>query len=115
MLPRSQRLSVGQFGIVMEKGRVFHSTLFLIRVLKTGSGIKVAAVAPQKAAKKAVDRNKMRRKIYEAVVPPLSKYDGKSATGYHVIVFAKPAAAAAEFKDIVSDINTVFVKAGILK
>ncbi|MEA2715043.1 MAG: Ribonuclease, partial [Candidatus Parcubacteria bacterium] len=70
MLRRSQRLSVGQFKEIMEKGRIAHSSLFVARTLRAeavDSGARLSAVAPQRVAPTAVARNKMRRKMYEAV------------------------------------------------
>ncbi|MFA6295639.1 MAG: ribonuclease P protein component [Candidatus Paceibacterota bacterium] len=111
MLPRSKRLSVEQFNAVIEKGRVFNSTLFLMRILRVESSMRIASVVPQKIAKKATDRNKLRRKMYEVITPLLKNVVGE----FHAIVLAKSTAIKAEFTDLTTDMRAIFVKAGILK
>jgi ribonuclease P protein component len=97
----------------MEKGRVSHSSFFLLRARKDDSvdHARISAVAPQKTAKTAAERNRLRRRIYEAVAP---LYSGLSQN-IHAIVFAKPGAAAADFETISEDIKNLFVKADVLK
>ena len=113
MLPRSQRLSVAYFNQVMEKGRVTHSPLFLLRFLKTDSAgqTRIAAVAPQKIFKKAVQRNKLRRQMYEAVRPLYADVRPQ----LHVVIFAKAIAATADQATLKKEIKDIFVKAGLLK
>lgn len=110
MLPRSQRLSVQQFDFVMEKGRAYHSTLFLLRVKKVGSSTRVSATVPNKVAKKATDRNYLRRKMYESI----RLIYGNIVAGQHIIVFAKSAAVAASFEQLNKEMCSIFVKAGLL-
>jgi len=118
MISRSHRLSTEQFNEVIKKGRVAHSPLFLMRALQTGEGpARVAAAVPVKVARKAVSRNAMRRKVYEAVRTLLS--DIKE--GLHVILFAKTINAPTDLKKpltgalISNDLKGLFVKAGILR
>ena len=113
MLPSSQRLSVEQFNSVMEKGRVSHSSVFLMRSLKDASfgKPKISVVVPQKIAKTAVSRNRYRRKMYEAVqviYPSLSD-------GFRAIVFAKSTILDLEFAVIAKEMKEIFVKSGLLK
>jgi len=110
MLSRSQRLSVEQFDCVMKKGRLFHSTLFTLRLLCDQNEVGIAAVAPKKMAKTAVERNRIRRKIYEAVRPMCIRI-----RKCHMILLAKPGVSVAKQKDISEDIGRVFVKSGILR
>lgn len=72
---------------------------------------KVAAVAPQKVAKKAVSRNKLRRQMYEAISPVLADV----SEGFYAIVFAKATAIAAKFADLKADMRSIFVKASLLR
>ena len=106
MLKKSQRLLTKQFNQVMSKGKVLHSTLFMARVLKGQVGTKIAAVAPVKPFKRAVDRNKVRRKIYNALRPV--------EAGTHIIIFAKIGVLQATLEEIAADLKSLFVKAGIL-
>ncbi len=95
----------------MEKGRVTHSSLFLVRVLKTDAKKRVSTVVPKKVSKTAVGRNKLRRQMYEAIAPLFSSM----IDGVHVIVFAKNTAIETPFVDLSAEMKTVFVKAGLLR
>ena len=88
-----------------------HSSLFVVRALFTGSRARFAAVVPQKVAKTAVSRTKIRRKIYEAV--GLIYVEVKQPV--HVIIMAKTPVLTAPFSDIVDDLKKIFVKVGIMK
>ncbi len=104
----------------MEKGRVVHSPLFLVRLLPqaaSSGGAKFAAIASKKVAKTAVGRNKIRRQTYESIaeVMKVAQANGKTLLAAHVAVFAKDAVVKAEFEALVSDLSQLFVKAGIIK
>lgn len=110
MLPRSNRISVGQFDTIMEKGRVVHSPLFLVRILSGQADTKIAAVASKKVAKTAVVRNKTRRRIYEAV-----KDLKGNILNNHILIFAKPAVVSATLAELNQDLRSLFVKSGLLR
>lgn len=111
MLSRSQRLSVEQFNSVMEKGKIFHSSLFLARILSNQIDTRISTVTPKKVSKTAVGRNKIRRKMYEAV----RNFKDSIPPGSYIIIFAKPTIIKSKQIDIVTDIKTLFVKAGLLR
>ena len=112
MLSRSQRLNLAQFDTTMEKGKIFHSSLFLARILVGQSEIRVAAVAPQKIAKTAVERSKIRRKIYEGV----RSLRADILPNEHILIFAKTASVASSSQtNIKNDLKILFVKAGIMR
>jgi len=112
MLSRSQRLSTKQFNVVMEKGRVAHSPLFLARILPlAGEPTRIAAVVPNKVSKTAAGRNSLRRKIYEAIRP---FYPGM-VSGFHLILFAKNTALNRSVAEIKADLQKFFVKAALLR
>jgi ribonuclease P protein component len=96
----------------MEKGRVAHSPLFILRTLAVpGDTSRLAAVSPTKVTRKASDRNRLRRQMYEAMQPLVDHLK----EGLHVIAVAKAQAVNADFPAIVLGMRDVFVKAGILK
>lgn len=123
MLPRSQKLSVEQLNLVMEKGRITHSPLFIVRSMqadtaaeKNGQGgrgqqARISAVAPQKIYKKAVQRTKLRRQIYEAVRSIYPAVKPQTFTA----IFAKAGVGQADFATLARGISEIFVKAGLLK
>ena len=111
MLKSSQRLSTAGFEAVIEKGRAVHSPLFLLRVLRNGSGTHISAIAPKKVAKTAVSRNKIRRRIYSA----LKSLYPSLAGGTQAIVSAKTASTKESIAALTDELKGLFVKAGVLK
>ena len=94
----------------MEKGRVSHSSLFLVRILRDQTDIRISAVAPKKVSKTAVGRNKIRRKTYEAI----RTFKKMIVPGLHMIIFAKPTVVKATQNEIVADLKDLFVKSKLL-
>jgi ribonuclease P protein component len=97
----------------MAKGKIAHSPLFTVRVMPaTGTiGLHIAAVAPQKAFKTAVARNRMKRVIYAAAAPFTISTDKHLIVG----IFAKATAIKATSAEVSKDIRDIFVKAGIVR
>lgn len=111
MLSKSHRLATADFDAVMNKGKVTHSPLFVMRHVSSANDTRVSAVVPKKVGKTAVIRSAMRRKIYDAVAAlPLSALKGS-----HCIVFAKSEAVTAERAALAEDARNLFVKAGLLR
>lgn len=78
---------------------------------EAGAPAKLAAVAPVKAAKTAVLRHRVRRKIYEAARPLVARLPGACT----VLVFAKAAALERPVAEMRADLEALFVKAGLLR
>lgn len=116
MLKSIHRLSTKQFMEVMEKGRIYTSPLFVIRILllqgqtsRSDLAVKFAAVAPKKVVPSAVQRNKIRRQIYEMVEPRYKSI----LSGSMVIIFAKKETISASFEAKKIDLAQLFAKAKI--
>ncbi len=96
----------------MEKGRVAHSPLFLLRyVSNTGVQSRFAAIVPVKVVKTAVGRNTLKRKTYEAV----QKVYSRIAPGYKIALLAKSPAITASVTTIEADLKDLFVKAKLFQ
>ncbi|OHA24667.1 MAG: hypothetical protein A3B11_00600 [Candidatus Taylorbacteria bacterium RIFCSPLOWO2_01_FULL_44_26] len=95
----------------MSKGRVAHSTFFTVRFVSSCSDTRIAAVASKKIFKTAVSRNKMRRRIYEAVRPLYPRI----LQGMNVVVFGKLSGLKELIPALTDDLHGLFVKTGILK
>jgi len=94
----------------MEKGRVAHSPLFILRYIQnTPTHSRIAAIVPVKVVKTATGRNKIKRKIYEAV----QKIYSHIIPGYTIAVLAKTTAINADSKNIEMDIKNLLIKAKI--
>ena len=111
MISRSQRISAEQLDQLMEKGRVFHSPLFVMRILTIDSSIRCAAIVPKKIAPSAVLRNSMRRKIYSAARPHVQHI----TTPVCIALFAKQRIGEIPVQMLAEGIKGLFVKAGILR
>ncbi len=111
MLPRSQRLSGEQFALVMKNGRVSHSALFLLRALPGSPDTRISTTVPVKIAKTAVQRNKFRKKMYEAVRVIFSEI----VPNTHIAIIAKPQLFQATQKAIETEVKEVFVKSRLLR
>lgn len=110
MISRSQRISAEQLDLIIEKGRVFHSPLFVVRTLSGQSGVRVAAIAPKKIASTAATRNAIRRKIYAAVRPLTAHINFP----VFIALFAKQQVHTTSVTDLKAHLQELFVKAGLL-
>ncbi len=111
MLKRAYRVSKKEFDIVIETGKAVHSDFFWLRYVKSQEiATKIAVIAPKKIAKTAVLRNKIRRKVYEAIRPI---YDSVKP-GYIVIVSAKDLLVKNPNTNISIEVKKIFEKAKIL-
>ena len=104
MLPSSHRLSSRDITLIMEKGRVVHSTLFIVRWVPGEDHARIAAIAPVKVAKTAVGRNALRRKIYRGV----QNIYPHIIPGIKAAVLAKSGAVTATPETIQSDLMKAF-------
>jgi len=97
----------------MKRGRVIHSPLFVVRILRdiTIPTAHVSAVAPVKVAKTSAARHKVRRRIYEAARSSVPKL----APGHIVIFFAKQPIIDTKLVDLKQEVSDLFVKAGLLR
>lgn len=111
MLLRSQRLSAEQFALVMKNGRALHSALFLLRVSGVSSTTRISTTVPVKVAKTAVQRNKFRRKMYEATQLLIAHVVAHT----HIAIIAKPALLQSTQKAIETEMKEVFVKGKLLR
>lgn len=82
MLPKRRRLSAREVKDVMAVGRSRRAGLLSAKYVVGNAPLRVSAVVSKKVAKKAVERNRLRRALYRA----LATYKG---TGTAVIFIQK--------------------------
>lgn len=82
MLPKRRRLSAREVKDVMAVGRSRRAGLLSAKYIIGGTPLRASAVVSKKVAKKAVERNRLRRALYRA----LATYGG---TGTAVIFIQK--------------------------
>jgi len=90
------------FEAVKKKGKLVSGPLFSLLVLKEKSaGPKFAFIVSKKIDKRAVVRNKIRRRLAEAVRQILPKI----SANLKVIFLARPRLKEAKFKDIIRELK----------
>ncbi len=69
MLPKRQRLVASEVREVLKRGRGRRGNCLSMKLISTTTPLRVSVVVPKLVAKKAVDRNRLRRAIYRALAP----------------------------------------------
>ena len=88
MFKKSVRLSQSEFMTFLSAGKRYHST-FLTITFTPGPVIRAAVVVGKKVAKEAVDRNRIRRRLYATLRLALIGTSAPCPLGAYIIV-AKP-------------------------
>lgn len=112
MLPKASRIRATEFPALLGSTRSIHGRLLSISYTSPDSTIsgKFAVVAPKSVAKLAVDRNKLRRRVYAI----LREYKAAITPGVTCMVFLKKDAKSAPRQEIKDEIVFLFKKAKIL-
>jgi len=74
MLSRRHRLRSDEVAEIMRRGKSLRGTYLSAKIIERGDTIRYAAVVPKAVAKKAVDRNRLRRALYKATAAISAKY-----------------------------------------
>lgn len=67
MIAKSRRLTKGQIDYIQRKGEKFDSKLFIVKYSPSEEKAKYCLIISKKFASKAVERNKLRRQIFEII------------------------------------------------
>lgn len=94
-------------------GRFFRIAYLSIKVAcqKKGGATRFGIPISTKVAKKAVERNRMRRRVREAIRLILPNI----AEGFDVIIFPSRSTLEVPFQEIINRLENLFKRAGILK
>jgi ribonuclease P protein component len=111
MLPRLLRINTSLFKEIVEKGGFSNGKFFLFRYIKDTGIPRLAVSVPKKVLKKAVDRNKIRRKVFSSIRKLISRVQD----GYKIIIFTKSGVDKLSQDAILNEIESSFVKSGFLK
>lgn len=115
-LPKKYRLiKKNDFGRVYKEGRSFAEEFIVCKVLKNGLEFpRFGFVVGLKIAKKAVVRNKLRRRMQEIARLVLEKMKEKEK-GVDVVVFPKKGAEIKKYEEIRQVFIKTLQKAGVIK
>jgi ribonuclease P protein component len=105
MFPKKKRVTKELFQAVMKKGDTLSSPFFVFRYIRQDEP-HYAFVAPKSVAKKASDRNELRRRGYSA----LRSFPIEHGVG---IFFYKKQAQKATFSQIKDDIKGILSRAKV--
>lgn len=99
MLPRAHRLTRGLFDRVSRTGRPAHTEHFSVKKLAAAGGrFGFSVVVSKKVAPRAVARNRLRRRAYEAIARLSSR------RAWAAILYAKRGAAELDFLKLEGEI-----------
>jgi ribonuclease P protein component len=102
-MPKKYRLSGEELKKI--SGKRNHGKLFSLLVAPlSGDYPKFAIVVSKKIAKKAVDRNKIKRRTRNALLKCFRSVSKPSA----LVLYAKPDAKNAEFSELLRDVEALF-------
>ncbi len=93
------------------RGRTQHSSILIVHYMKNGLKYNRFGITVSKKIGKAVKRNKVRRRIYEA----FRMYEPSLKTGFDIVIVAKSSALEAEFARYHRVIGGMLKKAGLLE
>jgi len=112
MLPPKNRLKRKKdFGRVFREGESFEEDFLFLKIKKNNSGRKrFGFIVSQKVSKKAVLRNKVKRRLREVIRKKLPAIK----SGIDGVLVAKKGAEKKDFSEIKGVINKLFKKAKIL-
>ena len=91
-----------EFDLVFKSGLSSYSKILVIKAITTAlDNNRFGIMVGLKVSKKAVDRNRIKRKIREV----LKQYNEKILNSYDIVVIALPAIKTADYKEIESSIS----------
>ncbi len=104
MLKKEQKLNRAEFANLLKKGKHIHCESAIIVYLNE-SNTKCGVTVSKKVAKKAVDRNLLRRRIYEIIQKNKSLIQKR-----HISVLAKVDSAQLSYAELKNTIREGFKK-----
>ena len=113
MLPKKNRLNKKEVEFIFKKGKTHKEGFLLLKIIKYKElpYSSFSAVVPKKISKKAVERNKIKRRIRESLRKKLSQIQ----PGFKGIFIALPEIINQDYKIIDKNINKIIITSKIKK
>lgn len=105
MLPKKKRLTTAEFSRFFASGRRIQGT-YIQLIYTPHPTFHGAAVAGKKVYRSAVKRNKVRRRLYDALYRAHCR---DALTGVYIVI-AKPLAASADFDTLRTELDALLQK-----
>ena len=115
MLAKENRLRLkNDFKRVFEKGKFYQEGFLAVKILSNDSDVsRFGFIVSKKISKKAVVRNKIKRRLRESV--RLKLKNGSIKNGFDAAVLARPEIIDKSFFEIDGAVGKLLEKAGVLK
>ncbi|MDD5098582.1 MAG: ribonuclease P protein component [Candidatus Pacebacteria bacterium] len=113
MLSQENRLKKKkEFEAVFKGGRIVRGNSFFLKFLDNGTNrTKIGFVVSKKVSKKAVERNKVKRRLREATREKKDDID----KGLSIVIVALPVIKDLSFEEIKKETDVLFKKGGLIK
>lgn len=113
MLPKTNRLvKTKDFEKVFKQGRSFFTKLMGVKILGgQAKNNRFGVIISAKVSKKAVERNRLKRQIREA----LRELNKKLLQGFDLAIIVSPNLLKSDFKAIKNELEKVFIRLRLLK
>ncbi len=98
-----------EFDVVFNEGRRYQGKYLSLIIRRGTNGVKLGIIVNKKYGG-AVERNKIKRRIKEAI----RKFSSAAKKGTEIVVLPKPGAARIGYKEIADDIAIIAGKADII-
>ncbi len=109
MIAKKIRIFKSLIPFILNKGESGTSRLFIIKYIENKELFnRYRVIVSRKVEAKAVKRNKLRRRIYEAL--RLSSNEGQKDKNYDIILIPKKKIINAKYQDIEKDIKAITKK-----
>ena len=117
MLARENRLKKDKdIKNVLRRGRPAREDFLFLKTLKNNLGLlRFVVVVGKKVSKRAVVRNKLRRRLSEVIRIRLKLNEIRTGTGTDGVIIVLPGAPKKDFIRLKRAIENLFVKAGLIK
>ena len=109
MLPKNKRVPRALFKAILEEKNFQNSPHFSLRYSKKLGETRFAVSVSKKVSKKAVVRNKIRRRAYES----LKTFANKTSPGLYLVI-AKNGADKTKRQELDTEIKELFLKGGLI-
>lgn len=112
MLPKENRLKREKdFERVFKKGKRFKGRFLFLRVLKSDlSESRFGFIVSKKISKKAVVRNKIKRRLREIIRSKLLDVKG----GFDILIISLSGIENKEFKEVEEEVDEILKRTGII-
>ena len=112
VLSKKNKLKKKDLNKILRKGKRFNGEILLLIIFKNDlKNTRVGLIISKKVSKKAVVRNKIKRRIYSLIRNKLSKIK----TGFDVLIITRPEIKEKNFFEINKILSKVLKRAGVIK